>query len=64
MAANGSVPIQNNIFEDLQRKIDEDTAVKDVSNAQYFYSATSDDVNRHCAISSNHSRNKASRSLR
>jgi len=30
MAANGDAMIQTGIFEDLQRKIDEDTAVKDV----------------------------------
>lgn len=31
MAANPDKMIQSGIFEDLQRKIDEDTAVKDVS---------------------------------
>ena len=31
MAANGSGIIETGIFEDLQRKIDEDTAIKDVS---------------------------------
>ncbi|RMZ31137.1 hypothetical protein D0859_04751 [Hortaea werneckii] len=31
MAANSNKMIQSGIFEDLQRKIDEDTAVKDVS---------------------------------
>lgn len=30
MAANGNAVIQPGIFEDLQKKIDEDTAVKDV----------------------------------
>lgn len=30
MAANPDKMIQSGIFEDLQRKIDEDTAVKDV----------------------------------
>lgn len=30
MAANGNGMIQSGIFEDLQRKIDEDTQIKDV----------------------------------
>lgn len=30
MAANGDGMVQTGIFEDLQRKIDEDTAIKDV----------------------------------
>ena len=30
MASNGNTMMQTGIFEDLQRKIDDDTAVKDV----------------------------------
>ena len=30
MAANGAGAIQSGVFEDLQKKIDEDTQIKDV----------------------------------
>lgn len=40
MAANGM--IQHGIFEDLQRKIDEDTAIKDVGSSQTSRSAQVD----------------------
>lgn len=60
MATNGSAGIiQPGIFEDLQKKIDEDTAVKDVGAMDIRPKKIRRSYNRRlCAISSRISRSK------
>jgi len=60
MASNGAAMMQTGIFEDLQHKIDEDTAVKDVGRSpeNRLVFITSHCVHRLCGTSSSRSKSK------